>query len=106
MVEIQTMLTEFFDSQEIDAKTRAYLDHMIGFLVKRAKGELLTGAQYIWRKVHAHPEYKADSFITPGMAYDIVSEISRNGGHDDADWPEELLGPKPDFMEEAIQTLN
>ena len=47
MEEIQTMLSEFYDTQDIDAKTRAYLDHMIGFLVKRAQGELLTGAQYI-----------------------------------------------------------
>ena len=67
MEEIQSWLSEHYDTLTIDPETRAYLDHMIDFLVKRSWGELLTGAQYIWRKVHAHSEYKADSVIAQAL---------------------------------------
>ena len=47
----------------------------LDFLSDRAKGKLLTGAQYVRKLVLNHPKYKKDSVVSQEIAYDVAMEI-------------------------------
>mmetsp|Transcript_34730 Transcript_34730/g.45919 ORF Transcript_34730/g.45919 Transcript_34730/m.45919 type:complete len:715 (+) Transcript_34730:174-2318(+) len=70
----------------------AYLDHIncppaaktkvsryLSYIEKRATGELQTTAAYIRNFVQSHPEYKGDSVVTQGIAYDLLKECTEIG---------------------------
>jgi len=56
-----------FDEETMD-KVQLYMD----FLVKRASGEVMTGAAWIRNFVTTHPLYKQDSIVTDEIAFDLV----------------------------------
>lgn len=43
--------------------------------MKRAKGEILTGATYLRRFVTTHPDYKQDSVLSDRISYDLIAHI-------------------------------
>lgn len=43
--------------------------------MRRAKGEILTGATYLRRFVTTHPEYKQDSVLSDRISYDLIAHI-------------------------------
>ena len=69
-------------SSEHRAKTSEYLC----FLLKRAKGEIPTGARFMRDFVLRHPEYKKDSVVSPNIAYDLMEVV------DSLEDPESKLG--------------
>jgi glutamate--cysteine ligase catalytic subunit len=48
------------------------IDTYLNFIEKRAKGELQTPAMWTRDFVRKHPEYKHDSVVSPGIAYDLM----------------------------------
>jgi glutamate--cysteine ligase catalytic subunit len=64
----------------------------LNFLLRRAKGEIKTGARMIRDFVHSHPEYKNDSIITNKIAYDIISTIVNISNN--PEYQEKLFGNK------------
>lgn len=75
-----------------------YYNTMLGFLLKRAKGEIKTGARFMRDLVLNHPEYEKDSIVSNKICYDLVKRIALLGMG--AKWDESLLGEMPGFMEE------
>ena len=56
-------------------KAEKYCEKYLGFLSKRASGELWTDAKYIRNFVKNHPKYKKDSIITEEINYDLIKHI-------------------------------
>ena len=102
MEQIEDIIQGHLNSQNLEGEQREYTDHMVNFIVKRARGEVKTGAQYIRDRVAKHPEYMKDSHIHQSIAYDVVAEAARIGGHDCEDWPKDLLGVRPQFMNKIL----
>ena len=75
---------------------------MIGFLGRWASGDIKTGATFLWELALKHSDYKEDSILTNKMNYDIVWYVSNIGR---TNWPEDLLGPQPYFIDEIFQDL-
>lgn len=71
------LINLYLDSIDIDAKTRCILNNYLHLISKRAEGKLPTAAQSIRAYVTKHPEYKHDSVITDGIAYDLLKLISK-----------------------------
>mmetsp|Transcript_103204 Transcript_103204/g.298575 ORF Transcript_103204/g.298575 Transcript_103204/m.298575 type:complete len:682 (+) Transcript_103204:45-2090(+) len=70
----------YLDHIQCDAVSFARIDQYLTFIKRRALGELVTPATFIRDFVQKHPEYKKDSIITQGIAYDLVlacDEIGR-----------------------------
>lgn len=74
------MLNFYLDSIDINAKTRCQLNNYLNLISKRAEGKLPTAAQLIRRFVIKHNEYKQDSVITNGIAFDLLKLISKLQG--------------------------
>lgn len=67
---------------ECDAASFPRIHQYLTFIEKRATGELMTPATWIRNFVREHPDYKCDSVVTPGIAYDLVKVCSDIGlGH-------------------------
>ena len=71
---------------------RKYVREKTNLLVRRAKGELLTGAAYIRKMVLEHPTYKKDSVVNDEIAFDICDKAAKLGLG--LDWEPTLLGEK------------
>merc|ERR1712137_625143 len=56
-----------FDDESLST-VQTYMD----FLVKRASGEIKTGAAFIRDFVEKHPLYKQDSVVSDEIAYDLM----------------------------------
>lgn len=72
---------------------------MIDLLVKRARGELKTGAKFMRDFVVNHPKYEHDSIVPKEVCYELVREVQQLGNGEK--WDESLLGPKPSFMKDS-----
>lgn len=63
--------------EEVDVSTRCTVEQYLGLIERRASGQLMTSARWIRRFVTSHPEYKKDSVVSDGIAYDLVARINR-----------------------------
>jgi len=95
----------YLDHIECDSHSYARIEEYMTFIERRAKGELLTPATWMRRFVRSHPEYKKDSVITHGIAYDLTRACDEIGRGQRA--CPELLGSvviKPISQERAYDT--
>ncbi|KAH6928125.1 hypothetical protein HPB50_012116 [Hyalomma asiaticum] len=63
--------------EEVDVSTRCTVEQYLQLIEKRASGQLMTAARWIRRFVTSHPEYKKDSVVSDGIAYDLVVRINK-----------------------------
>lgn len=103
---IVTLLKNYLETLELSDKDTHFYMTMLDFMGKRASGQILTGASYIRKMVQEHPDYKQDSIVTPEINYDIVRHIAMIGGHNEEVWPEDLLGEKPEFIDELLEEIS
>lgn len=54
---------------------RCELSRYLGFISKRASGELLTEAQWMRQFIMSHPDYKHDSVVSESINYDLMKRI-------------------------------
>jgi glutamate--cysteine ligase catalytic subunit len=79
------LVESYLDSMNVDVETRCEIAQYLELIKGRANGTLWTAAKWIRHFVRSHPEYKMDSVVTDGMAYDLVKAAERitvNEGHD------------------------
>mmetsp|Transcript_4847 Transcript_4847/g.14099 ORF Transcript_4847/g.14099 Transcript_4847/m.14099 type:complete len:684 (+) Transcript_4847:97-2148(+) len=62
-----------------DAESFRRIDAYLILIKRRARGELLTPASWMRRVVQEHPEYKRDSVVTQGIAYDLLRACDEIG---------------------------
>mmetsp|Transcript_116127 Transcript_116127/g.375233 ORF Transcript_116127/g.375233 Transcript_116127/m.375233 type:complete len:678 (-) Transcript_116127:161-2194(-) len=70
----------YLEHIQCDSVSYARLSLYLSFIQRRAAGELLTPAAWMRRFVREHPEYKQDSVVSQGVAYDLMvacDEIGR-----------------------------
>lgn len=60
---------------EAGSETRRIVDSYLELIAKRAKGELLTCAQWMRTFVTSHPSYKHDSVLPQDVVYDLLVTI-------------------------------
>jgi len=68
------MIEAYLDTIGLDSQTRKSVDNQLQFLQARAAGEIMTAATWMRKFVTSHPEYKNDSVVTSGIAYDLLKE--------------------------------
>lgn len=95
------IFNKYMDINNYDKEAKEFHQTMLDFLLKRAKGEIKTGARWMRDFVHNHPAYQKDSVVSPEIAYDLVKETAELGVP--SKWDETLLGPKPDFMDQYMK---
>eukprot|EP00549_Striatella_unipunctata_P000406 CAMPEP_0118689790 /NCGR_PEP_ID=MMETSP0800-20121206/9691_1 /TAXON_ID=210618 ORGANISM="Striatella unipunctata, Strain CCMP2910" /NCGR_SAMPLE_ID=MMETSP0800 /ASSEMBLY_ACC=CAM_ASM_000638 /LENGTH=919 /DNA_ID=CAMNT_0006587239 /DNA_START=823 /DNA_END=3582 /DNA_ORIENTATION=- len=66
------LVRAYLDYIQCDSITRERLNTYLNFIEKRATGELITPATWMRNFVRSHPEYKGDSVVTDGIAYDLL----------------------------------
>jgi len=74
------LVRSYLDDVECDEGVRAHLERYLDLIGKRARGELLTTAEWMRRFVLAHPDYKSDSEVSPRICFDLLKvcgEVSR-----------------------------
>ncbi|KAK4508370.1 hypothetical protein PRZ48_002108 [Zasmidium cellare] len=87
------LVESYLDSVNVDVETRCELAQYLALIRGRANGELWTAAKWIRHFVREHEEYKKDSVVTDGMAFDLVKAAERitvNEGRDG--FAREMLG--------------
>lgn len=94
---LYTLIKEYMDIHEFDQEAKDYYNTMIGFLIKRASGEIKTGARFMRDFVLNHKDYKKDSIVQSNICYDLVKETAILGMCDK--WDESLLGQVPENIE-------
>ena len=62
----------YLDYVRCDTTTFKRLDEYLQFIVKRARGELVTPATWMRSFVTGHPRYQRDSVVTPEIAHDLL----------------------------------
>mmetsp|Transcript_107661 Transcript_107661/g.314782 ORF Transcript_107661/g.314782 Transcript_107661/m.314782 type:complete len:694 (-) Transcript_107661:70-2151(-) len=62
-----------------DSVSYGHLRTYLNFISQRASGELLTPAAWMRRFVREHPEYKNDSVVTQGIAFDLMHACDQIG---------------------------
>eukprot|EP01041_Mallomonas_annulata_P001227 gene1227-2382_t len=81
----------YLDYIECDPETFHRVDEYLKFISSRAKGDLLTPAQWMRKFVTSHPAYKHDSIVSQEIAHDLMMAC-KNIGEGAIPCPE-LLGP-------------
>jgi glutamate--cysteine ligase catalytic subunit len=79
------LVESYLDSMNVDVETRCEIAQYLDLIKGRANGSLWTAAKWIRHFVREHKEYKKDSVVTDGMAYDLVKAAERitvNEGRD------------------------
>lgn len=61
---LMDLIYEYMDLHKFSEKDKHFYTTMLDFLVKRARGEIKTGARFMRDLVLTHPEYKQDSMVT------------------------------------------
>lgn len=100
-----SLLETEVQGKDMPEADREFTLHLLNFLRRRATGELKSGARFVRDRVKAHPDYKKDSVISDSIAYDIVREAALIGGHATEEWPEDLLGEKPEFLDRILGAI-
>ena len=73
------LVYHYLDSLNIDVETRHELGMYLELIADRASGKLKTTATWIREFVRAHPEYRGDSVITPGINFDVSGRNQETG---------------------------
>jgi len=71
------LIQTYLSSMDVDADTQCTLQQYLGFISKRAKGEVWTAAKWLREFVTKHPAYKQDSCISEEINYDLLVRISK-----------------------------
>jgi glutamate--cysteine ligase catalytic subunit len=66
------LIRDYLNNIDVDVETQCAIKQYLRFIEYRAKGRLLTPATWMRDFVLNHPEYKNDSRITDGIAYDLT----------------------------------
>lgn len=69
----------YLEHIQCDPTSYARIDQYLTFITKRAHGELLTPATWMRNFVRSHSEYKQDSVVTKGIAYDLMKACDEIG---------------------------
>jgi len=69
----------YLEHIECDSVSFGHLTRYLNFISRRASGDLMTPAAWMRRFVREHPEYKKDSVVTPGIAYDLMKACDEIG---------------------------
>lgn len=67
-----TLVETYLTLIKCDKNTLLVMDGYLDLIRRRARGELLTQAQWLRRYVQSHPLYQQDSTISPALYYNIV----------------------------------
>jgi len=62
----------YLDFIGCDSVVRDCLQRYMDFILRRARGELMSTASWLRQFVTTHPSYKKDSRVTPAAAYDLM----------------------------------
>merc|ERR1719277_2480766 len=95
----------YLEHIQCDAVSFARIDQYLTLISKRATGELLTPATWMRNFVTSHAEYKHDSVVSQGIAFDLLQACNKIGLGQQA--CPELLGDvaiNPILKEEAYDT--
>eukprot|EP00730_Choanoeca_flexa_P018077 TRINITY_DN8772_c0_g2_i2.p1 TRINITY_DN8772_c0_g2~~TRINITY_DN8772_c0_g2_i2.p1 ORF type:complete len:161 (+),score=39.19 TRINITY_DN8772_c0_g2_i2:221-703(+) len=65
----------YLKSMNIELDDHCRVSRYLDFLSKRAKGEILTPAQWMREYIAEHPDYKHDSVVPGQVAYDLLKRI-------------------------------
>ena len=87
------LVESYLDSVNVDVETRCELAQYLALIKGRASGKLWTTAKWIRHFVREHKDYKMDSVVSDGIAYDLVKaaeRITENEGRDG--FAREMLG--------------
>ena len=83
----------YLDSMNVDVETRCELAQYLDLIKGRANGTLWTAAKWIRHFVREHQEYRMDSVVSDGVAYDLVKAAERITVKEGRDgYAKELLG--------------
>lgn len=75
-VGLMPLFEKYMDINEFSEEDTEYYCTMLDFLVKRARGEIKTGARFMRDLVLNHPEYKKDSVVSNKICFDLVKEAT------------------------------
>mmetsp|Transcript_1775 Transcript_1775/g.1953 ORF Transcript_1775/g.1953 Transcript_1775/m.1953 type:complete len:319 (+) Transcript_1775:972-1928(+) len=92
-----SLIDEYMQINKFSEEDLKFYHKMIEFLLKRAKGEIKTGARFMRDLVLNHPEYEQDSVVNDHICYDLVKETTLLGIANK--WDESLLGVQDDILE-------
>lgn len=87
------LVRQYLGALDLDADTACTIGQYLNFISARAAGTAMTTATWMRNFIMSHPEYKQDSVVTDGIAYDLIiaaSEITQ--GKQEC---KELLGGTP-----------
>ncbi|XP_042213993.1 glutamate--cysteine ligase catalytic subunit-like isoform X1 [Homarus americanus] len=87
------LVRQYLGALDMDADTACTIGQYLNFISARAAGTAKTTAAWMRNFVTSHPEYKQDSVVSDGIAYDLIiasSEITQ--GKQEC---KELLGGTP-----------
>ena len=79
------LVESYLDTVNVDVETRCELAQYLALIKGRANGTLWTAAKWIRHFVREHKDYKQDSVVSDGIAYDLVKAAERitvNEGRD------------------------
>jgi len=87
------LVESYLDSVNVDVETRCELAQYLDLIKGRANGSLWTAAKWIRHFVREHKEYKMDSIVPDGVAYDLVKAADRIATHEGSDgFAKEMFG--------------
>lgn len=69
------LIEVYLKGMNLEFETRCELSRYLGFISKRASGELLTEAQWMRQFIMSHPDYKHDSVVSESINYDLMKRI-------------------------------
>jgi len=73
------LVEDFLDSSGCEAAVRAQLQPYLSLISDRAAGKLQTAAAWQRDLVRSHPEYKADSVVSPSICAALMEEAAKIG---------------------------
>ena len=101
---LMKLFEEYMNLNDYEEDIKDYYMTMLNFLVKKASGEVKTGARFIRDIVLNHPEYENDSMLNDKISFEIVKEAAALGMF--TKWDESLLGTMPEFMKEHVDKID
>ena len=69
------LVESYLASLNISVHTRCEIARYLTLIRMRASGSLVTPARWIRHFVRSHPEYRHDSVVTQGIAYDLCNAV-------------------------------
>lgn len=71
------LVEHYLNSMNIDVETRCAIARYLKLIKKRADGSLWTAAKWLRHFVQEHKDYKSDSVVGEGIAFDLVKAAQR-----------------------------